>query len=756
MERLCAFSYQPQQPEKDLNSWLIYDARREFKRMGIGGEKAVNNGWRISNLNSDYSVGSGNLDLLKMLTSQFSPTYPKILVVPSSISDNTLKFAVKFRSKARLPVLTYLHSVNNCSITRCSQPMVGLRQSRSIQDEKLLLAIYSASNARASDNPTNASQETFGLKTEESFVAEAEDASTVGTPSDPFTDGNEAKNSESEAIGEAHDPQDVPELSYSGTHTPTKSEGGIDVVRPDMSFVDIEAAEDEVIAHGGASESGKPLVYGAQRNNLIVDARPIVNAVVMTAAGMGSEIMDNYPFAKKVYLGIDNIHVMRNSLDMVIDTLKDSDITSLGPNKQLLAKSEWTKHITNMLDGVGVIVRQVGIQSSSVVIHCSDGWDRTSQLSALSQLCLDPYYRTLEGFMVLVEKDWLSFGHMFATRSGYLSSEKWFTIEKERSFESHRSPLANRPAGAIEDAFLKAKSFFRQEQSRSRESPVESESEGIAGETLPQGSTSPSPVLDRHQTKVKEVAPIFHQFLDATYQLLYQNPNRFEFNERFLRRLLYHLYSCQYGTFLYNSERERNEHDLGTRTRSVWDYFLSRRAQFVNPSYDSEINDMERDKERLILPKPADTRWWSEAFGREDHEMNGAPISISNTNSNISDSTPASFDTSTHNPSEHLTTIADIKSAERAVASAAADLKPKAAVPPPSRQTQTTRLGSGASPFARFESSSNSAPQTPSTKNSAGSAGGPAASEIEEELTNLHLGANTQENRMSSRPFSTL
>lgn len=29
----------------------------------------------------------------------------------------------------------------------------------------------------------------------------------------------------------------------------------------------------------------------------------------------------------------------------------------------------------------------------SVLIHCSDGWDRTSQLSSLAQLCLDPYYR---------------------------------------------------------------------------------------------------------------------------------------------------------------------------------------------------------------------------------------------------------------------------------------------------------------------------------------------------------------------------
>ena len=377
-----------------------------------------------------------------------------------------------------------------------------------------------------------------------------------------------------------------------------------------------------------------PRVYGAQQHNLIVDARPTVNALAMQAVGLGSENMDHYRFATKVYLGIDNIHVMRDSLNKVIDALKESDVTPLAPSREALANSKWLKHINGLLDGASIIARQVALQHSHVLIHCSDGWDRTSQLSALSQLCLDPYYRTLEGFIVLVEKDWLSFGHMFAHRSGFLSSEKWFTIENERvgGDGNNRQGFGNN--NAIENALLSAKGFFNKDNS-SRDSIVDSDGElqpyDAATAHLRKPATNKSSKEDKPTTKVKETSPVFHQFLDATYQLLIQYPTRFEFNERFLRRLFYHLYSCQYGTFLYNNEKERVDNHVQEKTRSVWDYFLSRREQFINPKYEPLIDDNIRGKERLILPAAGGARWWHELFGRSNTEMNGRPSSAHRT-----------------------------------------------------------------------------------------------------------------------------
>ena len=67
-----------------------------------------------------------------------------------------------------------------------------------------------------------------------------------------------------------------------------------------------------------------------------------------------------------------------------------------------------------VLAGAIRIAERVESQKTSVVVHCSDGWDRTAQLTALAMLLLDPFYRTIKGFEVLIEKEWLSCGHKMA------------------------------------------------------------------------------------------------------------------------------------------------------------------------------------------------------------------------------------------------------------------------------------------------------------------------------------------------------
>merc|ERR1712013_590013 len=78
----------------------------------------------------------------------------------------------------------------------------------------------------------------------------------------------------------------------------------------------------------------------------------------------------------------------------------------------------WLSHMSGLLRAAVRTVTALQTEGRPVIVHCSDGWDRTPQLVSLAQLLLDPYYRTLEGFQVLVEKEWLDFGHKMADRCG--------------------------------------------------------------------------------------------------------------------------------------------------------------------------------------------------------------------------------------------------------------------------------------------------------------------------------------------------
>ncbi|XP_043918346.1 myotubularin-related protein 7 [Protopterus annectens] len=238
----------------------------------------------------------------------------------------------------------------------------------------------------------------------------------------------------------------------------------------------------------------------------VVDTRPKLNAMANRAAGKGYENEDNYSNIKFQFIGIENIHVMRNSLQKMLEVCELRS-PSMNDFQWGLENSGWLKHIKSILDAGIFIAKAVAEEGTSVLVHCSDGWDRTAQVCSVASLLLDPYYRTLKGFMVLIEKDWVSFGHKFNHRYSHLDGDP------------------------------------------------------------------------------KEVSPVIDQFLECTWQLMEQFPCAFEFNERFLLHVQHHVYSCQFGNFICNNQKESKEMSIQEKTFSLWANLWKNRADYMNPLY---------------------------------------------------------------------------------------------------------------------------------------------------------------------------
>eukprot|EP01084_Bolivina_argentea_P205135 350491_1 len=124
---------------------------------------------------------------------------------------------------------------------------------------------------------------------------------------------------------------------------------------------------------------------------------------------------NNYENTKMITIDMDNIHMIRrsiNELKMCCQN-KQFDVNWL----QKLSNMEWFKHMAKIIQYSQKIANLIDKYKHSVLIHCTDGWDRTSQICCLTQLLLDPYYRTFEGFLILIQKEWLWFSHKFGDRN---------------------------------------------------------------------------------------------------------------------------------------------------------------------------------------------------------------------------------------------------------------------------------------------------------------------------------------------------
>lgn len=273
-----------------------------------------------------------------------------------------------------------------------------------------------------------------------------------------------------------------------------------------------------------SSPSGRPPICLK-----IMDLRPKSSAVANRTQGYGYENTSYYTGCDISFFGIGNIHSVRDSYQK-ISALCQSPLTNDVQWSQLVEDTKWLNHIRLILSASWQTAFHVRYNRLPVLLHCSHGWDRTSQVAALSELLLDPFYRTKVGFSTLIEKDFLAFGHPFHTRCGHGEGK------------GERGGVGAGQVGGGGD-------------------------EG-------------------------QLSPIFIQFLDCSFQLVNQYPEYFEFNAEYLLVLSEHVYSCRFGTLLCDTERERElVAGIRQRTHCLWEY-LDSRNDLTNPGYYKEADTL--------------------------------------------------------------------------------------------------------------------------------------------------------------------
>lgn len=261
--------------EQRARGWNKYDYLSEFRRQG-----APNKHWVISDLNSNY---------------QLCDTYPRHLLVPGTAAEQVLRASAAFRSKARLPVLSYLYQSNGASICRCSQPLSGPFDTQSGEDQTLMSAILRTRAGSKVLYVVDTRPKVSGFITSLLFSLYYHPPARPATAAS-VSPSRRNVNATSNALLEIrsnHKNRTATSSSAPPADTPLKS-------RPVP-----------------ADASSRFLSFASINSHLTSFLK--TNAYANKAAGKGFENENHYENIKFKFFGIENIHVMRGSLNRLLE-----------------------------------------------------------------------------------------------------------------------------------------------------------------------------------------------------------------------------------------------------------------------------------------------------------------------------------------------------------------------------------------------------------------------------------------------------
>ncbi|XP_039456783.1 myotubularin-related protein 5 isoform X3 [Oreochromis aureus] len=393
---------------------------RDYQRLGLGTlsnslTRSKNEPFRISTANRMYTV---------------CRSYPGLLIVPQSIPDSTINRICRCYRQNRFPVVCWRNSRTKAVLLRSAglhaKGVVGFfkspnaptavpsqADSTSLEQEKYLHAIISSMPSYSENSGRNTLS---GFTSTHMNTSDSSDKlrqpkigalmkQVMGAKEDaPGTFSRGALGQRAKVISLSQ-----PKVSGKARNPPRGKWGSI------RGSGRLSAYNPDVGTRLAGKESPQP--NGGPSEAMFLRQQKAYLYIIGDKAQLKGGKQDSFQQWEVVPIEVCDVRQVKNSFKKLMKACVPSSSTS-DPNMSFLRcleESEWMALLHRVLQ-VSVLVVELLDTGSSVMVSLEDGWDVTTQVVSLVQLLSDPYYRTFDGFRLLVEKEWLSFGHRFSHR----------------------------------------------------------------------------------------------------------------------------------------------------------------------------------------------------------------------------------------------------------------------------------------------------------------------------------------------------